>query len=430
MDLFSETIRNGIKVHYRNTNKYKTNLITAFLSVPLNRETVTLNALIASILRLGTVTRPTQEKISKRLEEMYGAEFNCGIEKLGDIQILKFYIEVLNDSFLPQKENLLEQAMNELLDLVFNPILENGGFKKNYIETEKVNLKNIIESKINDKDQYSFDRCIEEMYKNDSYSTYKYGYVEDIDKITDEELYNQYKNLINSAKIDIYVSGDYNKQEIKDIIQNNPNIQKLPPRNIENIVSGATSQDIRKNVGASIARPNTIEEKQNVTQGKLVIGLDIDANKNDSKYILGIYNVILGASATSKLFQNVREKASLAYSARSQYIWQKNNIYIRCGIEIGNFDKALPIIYKQLDDMKNGDFTEEDVEGAKRTFVSAIKAIQDEQDAEITYFIGQELSGNVPDFEEYTKRILAVTKEQVQDIANKINVNTVYFLRN
>ena len=430
MDLFSETIRNGIKVHYRNTNKYKTNLITAFLSVPLNRETVTLNALIASILRLGTVTRPTQEEISKRLEEMYGAEFNCGIEKLGDIQILKFYIEVLNDSFLPQKENLLEQAMNELLDLVFNPILENGGFKKNYIETEKVNLKNIIESKINDKDQYSFDRCIEEMYKNDSYSTYKYGYVEDIDKITDGELYNQYKNLINSAKIDIYVSGDYNKQEIKDIIQNNPNIQKLPPRNTENIVSGATSQNRINNVGASIARPNTIEEKQNVTQGKLVIGLDIDANKNDSKYILGIYNVILGASATSKLFQNVREKASLAYSARSQYIWQKNNIYIRCGIEIGNFDKALPIIYKQLDDMKNGDFTEEDVEGAKRTFVSAIKAIQDEQDEEITYFIGQELSGNVPDFEEYTKRILAVTKEQVQDIANKINVNTVYFLRN
>lgn len=425
MDLLSETIKDGIKVHYRNTNKYKTNLITAFLSVPLNRETATKNALITSILRLGTDIRPTQEEISKRLEEMYGAEFNCGVEKLGDIQILKFYIEVLNDNFLPQRENLLAQAMNELLDLIFNPILENDSFKKSYIETEKVNLKNIIESKINDKDQYSFDRCIEEMYKDDPYSTYKYGYVEDIDKITDEELYNQYKTIIDSAKIDIYVSGDYNKQEIKDIIQNNPNIQKLPPR--QNVHPQTT-------VGASIGRPNTqpqtIEEKQNVTQGKLVIGLDIDTNKNDSKYVLGIYNVILGASATSKLFQNVREKASLAYSARSQYIWQKNNIYIRCGIEIGNFDKALPIIYKQLDDMKNGDFTEDDVEEAKRTFVSAIKAIQDEQDAEITYFIGQELFGNVPDFEEYTKRILEVTKEQVQDVANKISINTVYFLRN
>ncbi len=426
MDLFSDTIKEGIKVHYRSTNKYKTNLITAFLSVPLERETATKNSLIASILRLGTALRPTQEEISKRLEEMYGAEFNCGIEKLGNVQILKFYIEVLNDNFLPQKENLLEQAINELLDIVFNPVLENGGFKKNYIETEKVNLRNIIESKINDKDQYSFDRCIEEMYKDDAYSTYKYGYVEDIDKITDEELYNQYKNFMNSAKIDIYVSGDYNQQEIKDIIRNNPNIQKLLPRNIENYV-GADGSHHPQNINT---QPNTIIEKQNVTQGKLVIGLDIDANKNDSKYILGIYNVILGASATSKLFQNVREKASLAYSARSLYVWQKNNIYIRCGIEIGNFDKALPIIYKQLDDMKNGDFTAEDVEGAKRTFVSAIKAIQDEQDEEITYFIGQELSENTPDFEEYTKRILDVTKEQVQNIANKISVNTVYFLRN
>ncbi len=429
MELFSDTIKEGIKVHYRNTNKYKTNLVTAFLSVPLNRKTATQNSLIASILRLGTATRPTQEEINKRLEEMYGAEFNCGIEKLGDTQILKFYIEVLNDNFLPQKENLLEQAINELFDLIFNPILENGGFKKRYIETEKVNLKNIIESKINDKDQYSFDRCIEEMYKNDAYSTYKYGYVEDIDKITDEELYNQYKNLIDSAKIDIYVSGEYNKQEIKDIIENNPNIQKLSPRNVANIVeekNTSTTGDDNSND----TQPNTVIEKQNVTQGKLVIGLDIDANKNESKYILGIYNVILGASATSKLFQNVREKASLAYSARSLYVWQKNNIYIRCGIEIGNFDKALPIIYEQLEDMKNGNFTDDDVESAKRTFVSAIKAIQDEQDEEITYFIGQELSGNIPDFEEYTKRILEVTKEQVQNIANKISINTIYFLRN
>ena len=109
---------------------------------------------------------------------------------------------------------------------------------------------------------------------------------------------------------------------------------------------------------------------------------------------------------------------------------EKNNIYIRCGIEIGNFDKALPIIYEQLEDMKNGNFTDDDVESAKRTFVSAIKAIQDEQDEEITYFIGQELSGNIPDFEEYTKRILEVTKEQVQNIANKISINTIYFLRN
>lgn len=426
MEYFSEEIKQGIKVHFRNTKKYKTNLITVFLSVPLDKKTVTKNALITSILRLGTEKQPTQEEINKKLEEMYGAEFNCGIEKIGENQLLKFYIEVLNDEFTPEKENLLEEAINQLLDIIFNPVMKDNSFLREYIETEKVNLKNIIESKINDKEQYSFDRCIEEMYKDMPYAIYKYGYVEDIEKLTDEELYNQYQELIKTAKIDIYISGDFNKNEIKNIIQNNMNIQKLSSRNVDKIVEQTN------NIKASSAspKPNTIEEKQNVTQGKLVIGLDIDDNSENSKYILGIYNVILGASATSKLFQNVREKASLAYSARSVYVRQKNNIYIRCGIEIGNFDKAIPIIYKQLDDMKKGDFTDEDIQSAKETFISAIKSIQDEQDEEITYFISQELLGDKPDFEEYINKMQSVTKQQVQDVANKISVNTVYFLRN
>ncbi len=421
MNFVSEVIKEGIKVHYRNTNKYKTNLITVFLSVPLDKKTVTENALITSILRLGTNKRKTQDEISKRLEEMYGAEFNCGIEKIGDNQLLKFYMEVLNDNFLPQKEKLLEEAICEVLEIVFNPLVEEGGFKQSYIETEKTNLKNIIESKINDKDQYSFDRCVSEMYKDEPYSIYKYGYVEDIDKITKEELYSQYQELIKTAKIDIYISGNFDQNEIKQVLQNNANIQKLLPRNVENLIKIEIPKKLSK-------EEKRVEEKMNVTQGKLVIGLDVDDNSEDVKYILGIYNVILGASATSKLFQNVREKASLAYSARSVYIWQKNNIYIRCGIEIENYDKALPIIYKQLDDMKKGDFTEEDINSAKRTFISAIKAIQDEQDAEITYFIAQELAGNKPDFEEYMAKINSVTKQQVQDVANKITVNTVYFL--
>lgn len=432
MDYFSEELKQGIKIHYRNTNKYKTNLVTVFLSVPLNKQAVTKNALITSILRLGTKEKPTQEEISKKLEEMYGAEFNCGVEKIGDVQLLKFYIEVLNDEFLPQKENLLEEAINQLLEIIFNPITENDGFLKEYMETEKVNLKNIIESKINDKEQYSFDRCIEEMYKDSPYSIYKYGYIEDLENLNGEELYNQYKELIKTAKIDIYVSGSFNQEEIKNAVQNNPNIQKLIPRTVENnnehtanaVGNGALAVPKTDN------HPNTIEEKQNVTQGKLVIGLDINDTSKASKYVVAIYNVILGASATSKLFQNVREKASLAYSARSVYVRQKNNIFIRCGIEIGNYDKAMPIIYEQLDAMKNGDFTNEDIDSAKKTFISAIKSIQDEQDAEITYFISQELAGDKPNFAEYEEKIKAVTREQVQDIANKISVNTVYFLRN
>ena len=130
------------------------------------------------------------------------------------------------------------------------------------------------------------------------------------------------------------------------------------------------------------------------------------------------------------MFQNVREKASLAYTARSNYIKQKNNIFIRCGIEIKNYERAVEIIKEQLEDMKNGKFTKEDLENAKKYMISGIEGIQDEQDSEITYYISQELSGKLITFEEYKENINSVTMEDIKEIANSININTIYFLRN
>ena len=137
-----------------------------------------------------------------------------------------------------------------------------------------------------------------------------------------------------------------------------------------------------------------------------------------------------GESATSKMFQNVREKASLAYSAKSNYVRQKNNIYIRCGIEIENYEKALEIIKEQLEDMEKGKFTEEDLSNAKKYMVSGVQSVQDEQDSEITYYIGQELSGKLTTFEEYIEQVNKVSVEDVKNVANKININTIYFLKN
>lgn len=130
------------------------------------------------------------------------------------------------------------------------------------------------------------------------------------------------------------------------------------------------------------------------------------------------------------MFQNVREKASLAYTARSNYVRQKNNIYIRCGIEIENYEKALEIIREQLEEMKNGNFTEEDLNNAKKYMISGLQSVQDEQDSEITYYIGQELSGKLTTFDEYIQEVNKVSMEDVKDVANKININTIYFLRN
>ena len=419
-----QEVKRGIKTHMIETNKFKTNLFAIFLSVPLNRESVTQNALIPAVLRRGTANLKTQEEISIELENMYGATLDCGVEKTGDNQTLKFYLETLNDTFLPEQENLSKKAIELLLDVVFNPLTENRNFKKEYVDSEKKTIKRLIEGKIDNKDMYAYNRCIEEMYKNKPYGLYKYGYIEDLDKLDEKNLYEDYKKLLNEAKIDIFVSGNFGNDDIIDVINENINIVNLKPREDKHIINTEEKEKKEK------VEVQTIQEPKDVTQGKLVIGLDIDFYEPDSKYAMCLYNVILGESATSKMFQNVREKAGLAYSARSTYVRQKNNIFIRAGIEISNYEKALNIIKEQLEDMKNGKFTEEDIENAKKYMVAGIKTVQDEQDSEITYYMGQELSGKLIYFEDYINKINDVTREQIDQIAKNININTIYFLKN
>lgn len=414
-------IKKGIKLNVIQTNRFKTNLIAIMLTTKLDRENVTKNALIPAVLRRGTKTLKTQEEINKKLEEMYGASLDCGLDKTGDNQVLKFYIETVNDEFLPQNsEDMLKKSLEQIFEFVFNPYLENDGFKKEYVEQEKENLKQIIEGKIDNKARYALDRCIEEMYKNQPYGLYKYGYIEDMENINEKNLYEHYKKLISNCKIDIFVSGIVD-EELENIIKENENIKKLQDRIPEyNKIEILSKKSEKENV---------VQESMEVTQGKLIIGMDLDVDNEDLRYDIMIYNCIFGGSANSKLFQNVREKASLAYTASSSYYRFKNNIFINCGIEIKNYDKALEIIKQQIEDMKNGDFTEEEVENAKNGIIASIKTIDDEQDTEITYFFSQELSNSKCNIEQYMNNIKAVTREKVIDIANKVSINTVYFLK-
>ncbi len=420
MNYTKKEIKKGIKLHILNTDKFKTNLVSVFLTTKLERETVTANALISAVLRRGTNNMKTQEEISKQLEELYGASFDCGIDKTGDNQVLKFYIETVNDAFLPQSnENILKKSIENLLDIILNPLVENNAFKKEYVEQEKSNMKQRIAGRIDNKRRYALDRCIEEMYKGKPFGLYRFGYVEDIDNINEVSLYERYKQLIDQCKIDIFVSGNVN-EEVENIIVENQNVKKLEER------EPSYNTESEKN---TVKQGEKIE-KMDVMQGKLVVGLDVNSQNEDEKYNVMIYNTILGGSANSKIFQNVREKANLAYEASSRYFRYKDNIFVNCGIEISNYEKALNLIKEQLEDMKNGDFTEEEVENAKKAIISSIKTIDDEQDTSITYYFGQEMSGNQKSVEDYIERIGKVNKEDLIQVANKVEINTIYFLRN
>lgn len=417
MNYSKKVIKEGITVHKIATKKFKTNLFSIFITTPLSRETVTKNALLGAVLRMGTANLPAQDLISKELENMYGASFDCGIEKNGDNHILKFYIESLNDEFLPEQFDLAKKSIKLLSDIVFNPYVENNAFKNEYVETEKNTLRRLIDGKIDNKAMYAFERCVEEMYEGKPYGLYKYGYIEDLDGITSEELYKYYKELIASCKIDIFISGFNIDNLNEDEILANLTERKANYIPTSNVLIENTTEN-----------PKVITEKMDVTQGKLMIGLDVLNIKDEENYNAAIYNIILGGGANSKLFQNVREKASLAYYAASSYIKNRSNVFIRSGIEIKNYEKAVKLIKDQLEQMKNGEFSDEDIESAKQLQYAVLKSVKDSQDTEVSYYFSQELAGKSRDIDESIQKFKAVSKDQIVDIANRISINTIYFL--
>lgn len=422
MNYIKQEIKKGINFHKVNTNRFKTNLFAIFLTTPLKKESVTENALLPLVLKRGSAIMQTQELICKKLEDMYGASFDCGIDKSGNNHVIKFYLETLNNNMIPTNENIVEEAFKLLFDIIFNPLIINEGFKEQYIDGEKNKLKQIINSKIDNKAKYAMDRCIEEMYKGKPYELYKYGYIEDLNKINGNSLYEYYKKLINDCKIDIFISGDA-EDNIIEIIKDSEQIKKLNERDAKYTINGDNEEKNEVEV-------KLVEEAMDVMQGKLVLGLDVVDVKENEKYAVSVYNIILGGSANSKLFQNVREKASLAYTAGSSYLRQKNNIIIKCGIEIENYEKATEIIKEQLKEMEDGKFTDADIENAKNIIISTVDGIPDSQDSEISYYLGQELTREFVSLHEYIEKIKNVKKEDVEFISKKIKINTIYFLKN
>lgn len=298
-------LKKGIKLHCIDTNKFKTNLMAVFITLPLNREKITFDTVIPAVLKRGTANLKTQEEISKKLEDMYGASFDCGIEKIGDNHVIKFYLEALNDNFVPEKsnQNISKDSVDLLLDIILNPLTENNKFKDDYVEAEKNNINRLIESKIDNKDQYALNRCIEEMYKDKPYGLYKYGYTEDLEKINSENLYNYYIELINTSKIDIFISGELNTDEITNMVKENKNIKKLNEREPNYIVNNEQTENKEK------VEEKEIEDKMDVAQGKLVIGLDVELNDYNSKFPVSIYNVILRRKRDIKTISKCKRKS-------------------------------------------------------------------------------------------------------------------------
>ena len=399
-----------MKIKKIETKKFKTNVYALYLTIPLTKENVTYNALIPTVLKRGCEKYNNQLEISKKLEEMYDATFGIGITKVGNNEVLKFYLESLNNNYLPNNEDLSKTSIEMLLNIVMNPYLVNGKFDDDYVEQEKENLKKVIESRKDNKDTYATNRLLEEMFKEEPYGLYKFGNIDEIDNITSEKLYEKYKELIKNSEKYLYIVGD-----VKNL-------------NIESYNIDEKEITISKEFPVKISeKENIVKEKMDVTQGKLVIGLNTPNNKQE---VIALYNTILGKGANSKLFLNVREKEGLAYSAGSTYLKRNNAIIISTGIEVSKYNKAVEVIKNQLKDMEDGNITEKEMKDAKQFINAGLNLINESSENMIEYRFDKDLYNEEIDIEKYRKEIEEIKKEDIVKVAKQIKIDTIYFLGN
>lgn len=399
-----------MKIRKIETKKFKTNVYALYLTIPLTKENITYNALIPTVLKRGCEKYNNQLEISKKLEEMYDATFGIGIAKVGNNEVLKFYIESLNNNYLPNNEDLSKTSIEMLINIVMKPYLINGKFDEDYVSQEKENLKKVIESRKDNKDTYATNRLLEEMFKEEPYGLYKFGNIEEIDNITSEKLYEKYKELIKNAEKHLYIVGDVENLNIQEYHIDEEEIKITKEFQIKEQLE-----------------EKMVKEQMDITQGKLVIGLN---TPNENREIIALYNTILGKGANSKLFLNVREKEGLAYSAGSTYLKRNNAIIISTGIEVSKYNKAVEVIKKQLKDMQEGNITEKEIKDAKQFINAGLNLINESSENMIEYTFDKELYNEEIDIEKYRKSIEKITKEDIVEIAKKINIDTIYFLGN
>ncbi len=409
-------LASGVRANLVRTNKFKTNMLGVFFSVPMTFENASVNALIPAVLRRGTNTYPTMREISKKLEELYGAKFDCGISKKGDVQVIRFYGEIVNRKFVGENHDIFSDFADVIKDVIFNPVLKDGMLKEECVSQEKAQVKDIIESRKNDKVQYALERCYEIMFENEPYGISEFGTVEGIDKISAKELTEAYYNMLNNYQVDIVMAGDIADEEFNNIVSK----FDFKPRN---------QLVIKPNKTVHVDKVKDSTETFDINQGKLSMGFRVNLDVNtDDYYKMLVYNGILGGGVQSKLFQNVREKNSLAYYAFSRFDKIKTVMGISCGIEIPNYQKAKDTILEQVEDMKKGNITEYEYNTTIKTLENSLNSMRDEQAQMLDFNYTQILTNNHRTLEEIIDNLHKVTVSDVVGIADKIELDTVYFM--
>lgn len=408
-------------LHVIETDKYKTNTIVLHIRAPLKKDTVTKRALLPYVLQSGTERLTSRQEVRSYLDELYGASLNVDVSKKGENQILSFRMDIANEKYLKDKTPLLEEAIKLLAEIILKPITENGVFQSTIVNNEKRNLKQRIESIFDDKMRYANMRITEEMCKDEPYGINVWGYEAEIESVTPQELYQQYQESLANDFFDLYVVGDVNSNEIEKIVETNFSLAETPQVIDEQLNLPKTK---------IIEKEKVVFEEQDVKQGKLHIGFRTSTTfQSENYFAMQMFNGLFGGFSHSKLFINVREKASLAYYVASRYESHKGLLMVLSGIEFTNYDRAVMIIKDQLKSMQNGDFSDSEVAQTKAVLKNQVLETADAAKGYVELLYHNAVASKARSVEDWLFGIEKVTKEDIINVGKNVQMDTIYFLK-
>lgn len=402
-----------------NNEKFKSIFVSINLLLPLKAEDMSKNALLAMVLKKANDEYKTEKELQKELARLYNMKLTSSVEKYNGVYNIGFEMELINKKYIEQ--DVLERGLYILNQVITGPLKNANGFNKDIVDREKEKLIVRIKEQQDQKRNYALDKIEEFTFEEEDYGYPKLGKETDVIKIDEKNLYEYYLKVLKEAEIITIVYGNLNGYD---------NIQGTLDKYLSNFDSNKKVRDseIKENIEYYSA-PQIKEECQDISQSVLCFGLKFIGLTENEIFTSAVLNAILGGSPSSKLFQNIREKESLAYYARSIYNKQKKAIYIISGIEPENYEKAKSIIMAEVQKMINGDITEEEINTAKDHVISTYREIEDNKGAQNRFILSNEiLFEKEIQIEDIIKNILDVKKEDIINTAKKMNIQKIFLL--
>ena len=408
----------GVTLRCFPDTRFKQGALSFQIIRPMRREEAALNALIPTVLLRGTTKHPDLRAITLRLDELYGAAVGVTVRRAGDYQTTGLTCGFIEDKYALPGDRVLEPMIDFLRELLLEPVLEDGGFDRSFVESEKKNLISTIESELNDKRTYAMNQMLRAMCKADSYGVPRLGSVEDVERIDSVSAYAHYRDILRTSRIDIFYVGSAPAETVAQLLK--PLFAEIG----RNYIPRAPQTPFRDAGGEDLV------ETMDVSQGKLCLGYVTPITNRDPRFAaMQVMNTIFGAGMTSKLFMNVREKLSLCYSIGSGYYGSKGLVTVSAGIDFAKEQQTRDEIARQLDAIRNGDITEEELTSAKEALLSSLRSTHDSPGAIEGYYATAALSGMNMTPEQYMDAVRAVTAEQVAEAAKELRLHTTYFLK-